>query len=230
MDNERSLIIDNIRQNNHRIVLITFLVLSLGLLYTFILLLTGGGTEQLSLKSTLLAGIVCFFILGVAFIFSRLYRDSDITQYIIVFAATITMFFYQFFVNGSGELFALFYIVILMSVFYLNPKLSVFTCLLAIVLESILLYQFPSLRPPGKIGPMIGVRYYMFTFAMLTVFIGLRGNRQLLDIAIDKEKQASLRNAQMQQAALGLTQDATTLSASSQQLVAIASNTGEAFR
>jgi len=230
MREEQSLIVNNIRQNNTRILILTFIVLGLGLLYTFILLLTGGGSENLSAGSTLVAGIVCLCILGAAAIFARSYRNSDITQYIIVGAATLTMFCYQFFVNSSGELFALFYVAIIMSVFYLNPRLSVFACILAIVLESILLYQFPSLRPPGKIGPIIGVRYYMFIFAMITVWIGLRGNRQLVDIAVNKEKQASLRNDQMQLAATTLNQDASTLSASSQQLVAIASNTGEAFR
>ncbi|MGE5381430.1 MAG: methyl-accepting chemotaxis protein [Methylocystaceae bacterium] len=230
MNEDRSLIMDNIRQNNTRIISLTFVVLILGLLYTLILLFSGGGTENLSLGATLMAGMVCFIVLGAAYLFSRAYHNSDITQYIIVTAATLAMFFYQFFVNGTGELFALFYVAIIMSVFYLNPRLSIYACVLAIVLESILLVQFPSLRPPGKIGPMIGVRYYMFVFAMLTVCIGLRGNRRMLDIAINKEKQASLRNNQMLQAANGLSQDANTLSASSQQLVAIASNSGEAFR
>lgn len=229
---EQSLIMENIRQNNKRIMLLTLIVLGLGLAYTLTLVVTGKGTEHLTLRATLTAGVVCFIILALALTFARYQsnKDSAMTPYIIIGAACLCMFLYQYFINGSGELFALFYVAILMSVFYLNPRVSLFACILAIVFESILLYLYPSLRPPGKIGPMLGVRYYMFIFATVTVLIGLKGNRQLVDIAIAKEQQAALRNEQMLQAASALHQDASTLSASSQQLVAIASNTGDAFR
>lgn len=229
VQDEQSLIMDNMHKNNSRILLLTFVVLGLGLIYTLILVFTGGGTEQLSLKATLTAGLICSLLLLTALMVTRFYKNNDIIPYFVVAAATLCMFCYQYFVNGSGELFALFYVSIIMSIFYLNPRLSVFACILAIILESILLYSFPSLRPPGKIGPIIGVRYYMFTFAMICVMIGLKGNRKTVDIAIAKEKQASNRNSQMLQAASALNQDANSLSSSSQQLVAIASNTGEAF-
>lgn len=224
---ENGLIEKNVTRSNKRALLVGLVIVVLGCIATLGVYYLGIGTEGLSVPKILLSLGICILTLGCAYLFDIFVPGHELAPYVTMGGIIVSFTLFQVCMNDTGELFALFYVTILISMLYLDVKVAVFTCILSVVMETVLLYFFPPLRPGSIV--LLAVRYLIFLWTAIAVVAVSSASTVLVRLSLQSERDARDRNEEMKQAAFALTEDASSLSAASQQLVAVVQTTEAAF-
>ncbi len=228
---DQNLLMSNMEQNNSRVFKTASIIVLLGALATLGVYLSGQGDRSLTLVKVLVPSLIDITLLTVTWlVFLNKKQTSSITPYIIMTVIIVSIGIIEIGLNTTRELLALWFVVVILSIFYFNQRITLYTCIAGVVLNTILLMIFPSLQPSAPIGPALATRYFIYIWATIGAVAGTGAARRLFDLAVERETIAVKAMEQMQLAAGELRDDAADLAAASQNLTNMAGHTEEAFR
>lgn len=190
-NNARKELFNETIYNNHKRLFKAFTSIAvLALAATFTIFITGTGSHYLTLFDIICAGLLVGVILLIGFAVVNKSKYAWFSPYLSIFIVMLSLFFFEYIMYGSRELFAIHYIVLALSVFYFNTGVAVFA-FITVVLSQILLFILrPQLIPEGPVGSIIGVRFLIYIWVGISAVFGTKATRALLELALDKADEA----------------------------------------
>ncbi len=189
---EHSAIFNQIIEKNNKRLLLAFISITvLANIATIAIKATGKSSEYLTYGDIILEALAATLILSLAYCLIRLknIRGRKISSYICIIAVCLSLWIFNYVMYGSSELFAAFYIVLALSIFYFDRKTVIFSLILVIFAESTLLIFRPELAPSGPASNMI-VRYLIFFWVGIAATFGAGATRELLEMAISSSEES----------------------------------------
>jgi len=190
-NNARKELFNEIIYNNHKRLFKAFTsIVFLATLATLIIFLTGTGSKYLTLIDIITAFLTVSGILFVGITIVIRYRYRWFSSYLAIFSVMLSLFIFQYVMHGSRELFATHYIILALSVFYFDTKVTIFSFITVILSQIFLFILRPQLIPEGPIGSVIGVRFLIYIWVGISAVFGTKATRALLELALDKADEA----------------------------------------
>lgn len=225
---DNQLFIDNRKDSHLRLLVATTLIVVLASLATIAILMSGTGSEKLTWASTIKVIVFSLFILGMLYLLLRKFGEHRMSCYLTVFMIALIMFVFNSNITGSKEIFADFYIVMVLSVLYFDVGVTVFASVLVMVLHTIILLVHPETLPAGKLVSTLGVRYLCFLWVAIASVAVANVARGLLLKSIANENKAYGLSDNLKNAAEDIAIRSKQLKDSSSLLFHLASETGQA--
>lgn len=181
--------------NNNRLFISFFSILMLGNVSAVVIKYTGKGSHYLTWNSIGIELLLTTASFALTFFLARFYIGKLRSAYISITGTMIALWIFQYVIYGAPEMSAIHYLILALSIFYFNMKISIYSFILVIISQTTLLYFRPELIPGGPPSNLM-VRYIVYTFVGIGTVIGSRATRNILEIAIQKssESSKSLRN------------------------------------
>jgi len=132
------LLLDNMRASHRRLLIAITIIVVLASLATIAIFLSGTGSEKLSWGLIIRVIALALGILGLSYLLVQKYGTHKISCYLTVFMIGMIMFIFNCTMTGSKELFADFYMVMVLSIFYFDVGVTVFSSALVMILHTIL--------------------------------------------------------------------------------------------
>lgn len=225
---ENALLIENTGNSHNRLFKATVIIVVLASIATSGIYLSGTGSDSLTPMSIVRIVVASLTILLVSYLLVNKFRDRGFSKYISVTMVALIMFFFCATMTGTTEAFAIFYLVMGLSVLFVDVKVTVFAAVLTFVLHTLLIVLFPEVIPAGKVGAILGLRYFGFLWFAIAAVVITNVFRALLFQAIDKETAATAMAVDLQDAAQLIVEESELLNTASVQLLGLANNTGKA--
>jgi methyl-accepting chemotaxis protein len=121
----------------------------------------------------------------VTYFTARSMKGRPSSSYVVLTGVMICLFVFQYFIYGSKEMFAAHYIILVLSVFYFNEKVSLYTFFLVIASQLVLFHLRPNLIPEGPLSSK-AIRFLDYSFVGLAAAVGSKMTRELLNLTIQK--------------------------------------------
>jgi len=196
-NNTRKELFNDIIYNNHKRLFKAFTsIVILATLATYIIFLTGTGSQYLTLIDIIVAFLSVSFILSIGFFIITRYRQKWFSPYLAIFSVMLSLFIFQYIIYGSRELFAAHYIILGLSVFYFDTRVAIFSFITVIISQICLFILRPQLIPEGPVGSIIGVRFLIYIWVGISAYFGTKATRALLDLALDKADEANNKHVE----------------------------------
>lgn len=224
------LFLDNMRASHRRLLIAITIIVVLASLATIGIFLSGSDSEKLTWGAIIRVTSLSFGLLGLSYLLVKKYGDHRISCYLTVFMIAMIMFIFNSTMTGSKELFADFYMVMVLSIFYFDVGVTIFASALVMVLHTLVIVLYPETMPVGNIGTTLGVRYLCFLWVAIASGTAAGIARGLLQRSIANESRAYTLSDNLKKAAETIAARSNQLHASSSQLLNLASETGEAAK
>lgn len=179
-------------KNNNRMFGAFLAIMLIGNIAVTAIKYTGKGSDYLTYFDIIAQLAINAVLITVTYTASNIFKGRTRSAYITVTGVMLCFTVFQYSFYGANELFAVVYIVLALSVFYFDYRITIFSLFLVIVSHTILLYIKPELIPAGPKSNII-VRYIIFLIVGISASIGAAATRMLLKMAIEKNDEA-LRN------------------------------------
>lgn len=176
---------DNTRRNHYRVLRTLLWVLSLILVVTAYLEAVGLSSPAITYLAIIKAGIMSYSLLLLLYLAIRFYGNSSWTKWVAVFLVVLILVVLRTTANDAPETHALFYLAIILSLFYFDPKLTFFCTILCMVADILLIKHYPSLYPAGTLGGGILIRYLNYMWTGLAGAAGTRATKDFIEVAVD---------------------------------------------
>jgi methyl-accepting chemotaxis protein len=197
---EETEIFSRVMMNNNRRLFISFVsIMLLANLATLVILVTGTASKHLSLADIGIELAAVLVILGMTAFWSHRYRGKPVSSYITLSGVMLCLFIFQYVIFNSRELFAAHYIVLVLSVFYFDVKVSILTFCLVVISQVALFILRPNLIPEGPVGSVIGVRFLVYVWVGIGAAAGAKATREILRLAIDKAAESDKNYGEIQE-------------------------------
>lgn len=187
---DKSQIFVETMQTNNKILIISFLSIYIfahvSTIFVYVLHLS---SKYLSTDSILVCFLLTTIIITLIIIANKILGLKPISSYVIVFGFSFAMWIFQYIYLGVKELFVVHYIVLTLSFFYFDAKLSFFTLMVVIISQTALFISRPELIPDGPESNM-AIRYVVYIILGIVIIAGSRITKRLLKLAIDKQEEA----------------------------------------
>jgi len=226
---EKGLIAQNMEKANARIMYTAMIIMVLGGMATTGVYYAGLGSASLTL-----AKAIGFPVMGLIVLFAtwlpsiKLQKTSSLTPFVVMAGVAISFSLFAAALHVAHELAALVFVSIILSVFYFDIKVTLFTCFLSILCNTIILVIYPEAHPTQSSA--LAVRYFIYLWVTIAAASGTLAARNLFNLAIDKEKEATTSVRSMTSAAQVLKEDASELSNASRNLLTQSAAVKEAFQ
>lgn len=172
-------------QNNKRLIKAFILISVLANIAVTLIKFTGKGSEYLTYRDILIELVIIAVIISLTTFLSNIYKGKKRSGYITSTGVLFALLVFQYTFFGASELFAVVYIVIALSIFYFDYRITVYTLFIVIVTQTLILYVKPELIPSGPASNLM-VRYLIFFFVGIGASSGAAATRALLKLAIEK--------------------------------------------
>lgn len=151
--------------------------------------LAGKASSGFSIKALIIWVVICAIINAVVFYVVKKYGTASWSKWLTITAFYIYMVLARGFVAyNAPETFALFYIVILLSVFYFDIRLILYSIGICVVGDVILLNIHEELIPSGSSSLII--RYFTFLWGAIVLIGGGRATNILINLAAEREEKS----------------------------------------
>ncbi len=185
-------ILDRVLASNHRRIFgAAGSIVILGNIATFIILLTGTGSSHLTISVLVREIIIVALLFALTVYFTYRFEKKWISSYIAITGITLMFDFFQFSM-AAPQLFACNYIMLVLSVFYFNRILSIYTTLLVISMQILLFTLRPDLIPQGNIGNTLGVFFLIHIWVGIAATAGAGATRGILQMAVAHAEESAL--------------------------------------
>jgi len=176
--------------NNHkRLFTYSFLIEALAALATLAILLSGHGSHTLTLSRLILTSLACFSTLGICMAVTYRFKTRSFSSYIALAGMTTSLFIFQCFMT-SGELFAVNYIILVLSVFYFDRRVSITAFFMVVCSQTAVFLIRPDLVPVDNPASALGIRYLNYMWAGIAASAGSEATRNILKLAIKQTENA----------------------------------------
>lgn len=181
--------------NNTRLIKVFAIIAIVANVSVLSIKIIGMGSQYLTYTDILIEFILAILLMTITGIGARKLGGKMISGYYTITGIIImlTMFSFTFF--GANELYATYYIALALSVFYFNFRLSLFTVVLTLIVQTLLFVLKPELLPQGP-PSNIYIRYFVFILVGVTSGFGAQATREILNLSITKndESERILKN------------------------------------
>jgi len=216
----------NTIENHYRalkVIIGVIILIAIGTTATF---LAGKASENLTVFTILGWLAFCAVVIGIVAVLLRFFATQIWLKWIMVLTLMIIVMSCRV-ISPVTETVSMMYIVIIMSLLYFDVRLTLFTCILCIVSDWILLQFMPFLKPATN---DLAIRYFSFAFAAVAAGIGSVATQRLMYLAEAREKAAHEAGAKLQNEAGEIEQKATVLSETTSHILEITQANQESFR
>lgn len=176
--------------NHRRLYKYAIIIELLAALATLGILLTGHGSSTLTIPRLALTALACFAITGIGIWLTYYFRTRAFSSYVALASVTLSLFLFQCFMT-SYELFAINYIVMVLSVFYFDRRVSLSAFAMVVASQVAVLFIRPDLIPPVQPASALGIRFFCYLWVALAASGGSQATRNILMIAIEKANTAN---------------------------------------
>lgn len=183
---------DIMTTNNKRVLITMILILVIANAAVTLIKVADVGSAYLTYRDILLQLISVVIIISLTYYFSNLFKGRTRSGYITVTGVLLGVSVFQYSFYGASELFAVVYIVLALSVFYFDKKITIYALALIVLTQTIIMLMQPELIPGGPASNLI-VRYIIFFMVGISAARGAEATRQILHIAIEKNEE-SIKN------------------------------------
>ena len=197
VDFGREIMTEIIVRNHRRFFLAFFSIVVLANIATLAVLFTGSGSSYLSLKDIIIEFVLVSIIAGLTGLLTYSVRSKKYSSYIAVTGIAASLFIFQYVIFGSLELFAAHYIILILSVFYFDVRVSLFSFFIVIVSQVFLFILRPELVPPGPAGSVIGVRFLIYIWVGIGAAVGARATKHLMKLTIENAREVEEKNSEL---------------------------------
>ncbi len=173
---------NNLEHNNYRVLQTIFILVVLIIPVTSFMKLRNWTSEALTFQKILLVTIICMVLLILLFFTVRKFGKLDWSKWLVITAIFAMLVSFRSIAYNAIETHALFYLIIVLSVFYFDFKLVLYITALCIVGDYILVMYFPSSSLDGGVVGQ-GIRYLNYLWSGLAAAIGTSAARQLLELS-----------------------------------------------
>ncbi|TAL36121.1 MAG: chemotaxis protein [Spirochaetes bacterium] len=194
-------ILSSVIIRSHKRLFVAFASIVLLSNVSAVLIKLGGiGSDYLTYEAIILElGLAAAFFTVTVFSSMRM-RGTVASAYVAISGVMLCLFIFQYFIYGGKELFASHFILLILSVFYFNPRLSLYTFVIVIVSQIALFYAHPSLLPDGP-KSNIAIRFLIYIWVGAFAMAGAKTTRELLLLAISKADDAEKNYLSIQEIA-----------------------------
>lgn len=184
--NEQNTLFEKVLNENNRRVIRAFLsIFILANIATAAIKAAGKGSQYLTWTSLAIEiGVITLILLLTISLIKKV--KGTATGYITVTGVTIALWVFQYIIYGATELFAVHYIILALSVFYFNKRLSVYTLFLILISQTSLFYLRPELLPAGAASNTI-IRYLIYLWVAIGTYFGAISTKHLFTIALENQ-------------------------------------------
>ena len=179
-------------QNNKRLTRAFLTIFIIANIAVTLIKVAGKGSDYLTYKDIIVQLGINGIILGLTIFFSYKFKGKKRSGYITTTGVLSALSVFQYSFYGASELFAVVFIVLALSIFYFDYRITVYTLVLIVITLTVILYFKPELIPSGPASNII-VRYIIFFMVGIGASSGAAATRLLLKIAIEKNDE-SIKN------------------------------------
>lgn len=221
---ERSLLAQNMIANHNRaikVLIIVCVLISLGTIATYL----AGKTSE-NFTPTLMASFIIFWIVLVTATWFII-RDNPAawTKWLMIIISFIIIMVCRV-ISPVIETVNMIYLIIIFSLFYFDIKLTIFTALMCIIGDVVLLKMLPHLRLETN---ALAIRYTSFVFTGVASAMGAKATEQLILLASNREQIATELGSKLKTEAELISVNSEELSNTSQKLLEGNQKSLEAF-
>ncbi|HOP30841.1 MAG TPA: methyl-accepting chemotaxis protein [Spirochaetota bacterium] len=183
--------------NNWRLMKAFIIILVIANVSVITIKATGKGSQYLTYTDILVEAVAVTLLMLVTKIFSDRFRGSKRSAIITLTGVMLSLGIFQFYFHGSSELFATNYILLALSVFYFNRRLSIYALFLVLVTQTVLFIIKPELIPGGPASNLL-VRYIIYFMVGIGATGGADATHRILLLAIEKQDEANSNFSSLQ--------------------------------
>ncbi len=183
--------------NNWRLMKAFIIILVIANVSVIVIKATGKGSQYLTYTDILVEVVAVTLLMFITKIFSDRFRGSKRSAIITLTGVMLALGIFQFYFHGSSELFATNYILLALSVFYFNRRLSIYALFLVLVTQTALFILKPELIPGGPASNLL-VRYIIYFMVGIGAMGGADATHRILMLAIEKQDEANSNFSSLQ--------------------------------
>lgn len=223
-----NMLTENMSYSHRLFISATIVMVVLANINALMVYFTGKGTANLTLILILKEFLGLSLSVLIAIFLAKKFPESTWTRYIMIVLLAIIILVYDCMLSGSKEIFVNFYILMVLSLIYLDMRVCIFSSLMVLVFHSILVMIAPQIMPAGDFAKIIIERYLNFVVFGIAAGILASLMAKLLKTSMDKNAQALALNESLHSVATGVAAQADLLATSSASLLSSATDTGKA--
>ncbi len=209
-----------------RIIIATIMIAVLASIATYASHLLG--LREANVNKLMMEVVLMAVVIGATFLIMKKFPDARITPYIVSSMVAIITFSYNCMVVGSPEMFADFYLIMILSLLYLNIGVSIFSMVLTLIVHTLMVILVPQTLSSSFTSFDMVVRYLCFIWFGIACTFAVAMSAKLLKNSIAKENEASSLADSLITMTEGVRSHADDLAESSQQLYHLAADAGQA--
>jgi len=176
--------------NNWRLMKAFIIILVIANVSVIAIKATGKGSQYLTYTDIFVEAAAVILLMFITKIFSDRFRGSKRSAMITLTGVMMALGIFQFYFHGASELFATNYILLALSVFYFNRRLSIYALFLVLVTQTVLFILKPELIPGGPASNLL-VRYIIYFMVGIGAMGGADATHRILMLAIEKQDEAN---------------------------------------
>ncbi|MGE5379583.1 MAG: sensor histidine kinase [Methylocystaceae bacterium] len=176
---------NNTLRNHYRLMKTLLISLTLILIVTAYLELVGLTSPAITYFAIMKVGIISYLILGLLYLAVKFFGSSSWTKWIAVISVVLILVVLRTAAHDAPETHALFFLAIILSLFYFDPRLTMFCTFLCMGCDLMLLKIYPELYPAGTLGGGIVIRYLNYLWVGIAGAAGTRATKELIEVAVD---------------------------------------------
>jgi methyl-accepting chemotaxis protein len=224
---EQNLKADFINRSHRLLVKATIIIFIIANMVTLMLYFSGKGSANLDLQRIGMESIIILFAITVTAAVIKYFPERDWVKYVTVTMFGICIISFDYVMSGAPEVFANFYLIMGLSLLYLDMKLSIFATILTLVLHTLLVVIAPEIVNSENLALTLSVRYANFVFFGIVSGFLATVVVSLLRKTIEKETQATSLNDKLQTIIGGVASQADKLALSASDLLAYTTETDQ---
>ena len=184
-------------------------------------------SSHLSLGHIIICALISLVIFVGAYFYANKYPEQRITRFLVLAAIALMLIIYNGFVSTSSEGYVNFYLLIVAGIIYSEVFVTAL-CTVTIIVTHIILVAFvPELGPAANWGTLLLGRYTNFILIGIMAALVTNFTNKVANLAAEGQKTAEAQAAQLKNVSNTIAQKSEMLAASSEELLASATEGGE---
>lgn len=218
------LFVENTVKSHKRVMIITVAIVILANLAILGLYLAGKTSSGQGLNSILQLIIASAVIIAAMYTLTKKCPEKPLTPYLLMTLIGLILLLTNIQRSDCQEIFADLYLLMAVSLLYLDFWLCLYNCVLVLVIHTIFVVITGLALPFNEMS----VRYLNFIWTGIAITFASVLATRMLHLSIEKEELARSLMANLQQVAKGVADQSGTLRQSAQELLTAANSAGEA--
>ncbi len=174
---------DVIIKNNRRLLIAFVTIIALGNALVTLIKALNLGSDYLTYMHIVYEIVSVAAIMTATFLIANRFKGKRRSGYIAMTGVIISVGIFEYVFWNADELFATRYIALLLSVFYFDMGISIYTLVLVVISQGVMFALRPELIPGGPASNMM-VRYFVYLMVGIGSITGSRATKELLQFAI----------------------------------------------